>query len=338
MSPFLHFPDAMIVTDAALRITAWNQAAERLYECPASDACGRPIDTVLQADLEVAGPQTIGALAHGGTGRAELAQRTGTGRRLWVDCALGVLEDGYLIVARDVTARRDAEAQVQDYQRRLRDLAAELTLAEERQRRELAADLHDHLGQALAMLRLKLMRLKGDAVFCGLDTDLDAMQTLLGQAIRYTRTLTFEISPPVLHELGLAPALEWLAEHLDGKQGLAVKLHAEVPVDPLPETMRVLLFKSVRELLTNVVKHANARTAEVRTALESGALVISVGDDGVGFEPETHLHPQGVAGTFGLFSILERVRALGGRLEIDSAPGTGARVRLVVPWPGGGAP
>jgi signal transduction histidine kinase len=293
------------------------------------------VDAVIEADPERRTTATLATLVDA---RAELAHRTPTGRRLWVDCAVGAYGEGRLIVARDVTARHDAEAQVQDYQRRLRDLASELTLAEERQRRELAADLHDHLGQALAMLRLKLMRLKGDAVFCGLDADLEGMQTLLGQAIRYTRSLTFEISPPVLHELGLAPALEWLAEHLDAKQGLTVRLRAEVPVEPLPEAMRVLLFKSVRELLTNVVKHASARNATIETTLESGALVIAVADDGVGFDPTTHLHPRGEAGTFGLFSILERVRALGGRLEIDAAPGAGSRVRLVVPRPSGVTP
>jgi PAS domain S-box-containing protein len=335
MSPFQHFPDAMIVTDAALRITAWNAAAERLYERTAAEACGHDLDAVIEPDPTVGATATLRTLVDA---RAELAQRTPSGRRLWVDCAVGAYGEGRLIVARDVTARHDAEARVQEYQRRLRDLAAELTLAEERQRLELAADLHDHLGQALAMLRLKLMRLKGDAVFCGLDADLEGMQTLLGQAIRYTRSLTFEISPPVLHELGLAPALEWLAEHLDAKQGLTVRLRAEAPVDPLPEAMRVLLFKSVRELLTNVVKHANAKTATIETTLESGALVIAVADDGVGFDPTTHLHPRGDAGTFGLFSILERVRALGGRLEIDARPGAGSRVRLVVPRPAGVGP
>ena len=224
------------------------------------------------------------------------------------------------------------ERQVAERTASLRRLAAEVSLAEERERRRIAEDLHDHLGQALALMKIRLQSLRGDAMFGGHDAALEELVSLSDQAIRYTRGLTFELSPPILYELGLGPALEWLGEDTARRHGLRVKVRQRSR-DPLPDDLKVTLWKSARELLHNVVKHAQAKSVEVTLEIRDGIVTLEVADDGRGCDPaQARL---GSGAQFGLFAIEERLRQLGGSMELDSAPGRGMRVRLGAVIPGG---
>jgi signal transduction histidine kinase len=224
------------------------------------------------------------------------------------------------------------ERQVAERTASLRRLAAEVSLAEERERRRIAEDLHDHLGQALALMKIRLQSLRGDAMFGGHDAALEELVSLSDQAIRYTRGLTFELSPPILYELGLGPALEWLGEDTARRHGLRVKVRQRSR-DPLPDDLKVTLWKSARELLHNVVKHAQAKSVEVTLEIRDGVVTLEVADDGRGCDPaQARL---GSGAQFGLFAIEERLRQLGGSMELDSAPGRGMRVRLGAVIPGG---
>lgn len=231
-----------------------------------------------------------------------------------------------------LAANERLERQVAERTASLRRLAAEVCLAEERERRAIAADLHDHLGQGLALIRIRLQRLRGDAALGGHGPALDELVALSDQAIRYTRGLTFELSPPVLYELGLGQALEWLGEETARKQDLKVKVRARGS-RPLADDLKVMLWKSARELLHNVVKHAGARRVDITLAAQGEGIVLEVADDGCGFD--VGLARRDAGERFGLFSIEERLRQLGGHLELDTAPGRGTRVRLVVGPPGG---
>jgi signal transduction histidine kinase len=210
---------------------------------------------------------------------------------------------------------------------RLRELAREVALAEERQRRAIALDLHDHLGQALAFIRMQLSDLQGDVVFSGFEGRIEGITSLLDKAIAYTRTLTAQISPPVLYELGFQPAVAWLADQVSSKHGLPVRVHATGDASVEEEAGRIMLFLAVRELLINAVKHSNARRAEILLDGDDDTVRVEVRDDGEGFDPEAPTCREG----FGLFSIAERIRSLGGTVHIDSAPGTGTRVALTIP-------
>ncbi len=233
----------------------------------------------------------------------------------------------------EIEEHRRARREIERHREQLVRLASELSLAEERERRAIAADLHDHLGQALAFVKLRLTQLAGNAVFCGFESGLQEILELLDRAIRYTRSLTGELSPPVLHELGLAPALEWLGERFASKHRLPVDVEVANDLPVLSQSARVMLFKSVHELLTNVVKHARAGRARVALRSDGAWLVVSVADDGVGFDPvrAEALAADAEGGAFGLFSIRERARWLGGRLEVASRPGAGAALTLHVP-------
>lgn len=214
-----------------------------------------------------------------------------------------------------------------DHRESDRALAREVALAEERQRRAIASDLHDHLGQALAFLRLQLSDLRGDVVFSGLESRLEPVQALLDKAIRYTRTLTAEISPPVLYELGFLPAVEWLVDRMRAKHDLPVKLDAGGELRVEDEASRVVLFLAIRELLINAAKHAEARRVCLRLEGRPDAIRVAVEDDGSGFDPSAPLATDG----FGLFSLTERVRSLGGTVDIRSAPRRGTTIELSVP-------
>lgn len=214
-----------------------------------------------------------------------------------------------------------------NYQNQLRDLGMNTFLAEEKQRKKIASDLHDHVGQALAMLKFKLGKLKGDAVFCGFDSDIDDMRKLLDQIIAYTRELTVELSPPILHELGFSKAMIWLKDQMAKKYRLTISLNDEANVYIHDEALRLALFRSIQEILINTVKHAKTSEASLNISRldVNDELVIKIEDQGQGFSSEM-MKTSG----YGLFSIKERMQTLGGTFEIHSVPSVGTKTILKI--------
>ena len=209
------------------------------------------------------------------------------------------------------------------YQAQLRSLATELSLTEERERRRIAADLHDHIGQTLATAKIRLGAL-------GWTHPVEEIQGLLEDAIRYTRSLTFELSSPVLYELGFAPAVEQLAERMQEKHSLPVTVRDEAGSEPMDDEVKIVLFKAVRELLMNVVKHARASRAEVDIRKASRFVEVVVADNGSGLSAGRAAASAQMGG-FGLFSIREGLRHLGGEFSIRSAAGGGTMAILRAP-------
>ncbi len=213
----------------------------------------------------------------------------------------------------------------------LRALAAELTLVQQRERRRMAKLLHDHLQQLLVGANIRVSML-GTSATAPVKRAADEIEKLLVESIDATRALAMELSPPVLHDLGLPAGLEWLAQWMAGKHGLTVKLDIENPIPPLADDVKILLFESVRELLNNIVKHAHTASASVSLRrLGAGDLQITVSDSGLGFDPKERNSRGVTADGFGLFTIQERLDLLGGRMEIQSAPAEGSRFTLVAP-------
>jgi PAS domain S-box-containing protein len=231
----------------------------------------------------------------------------------------------------DITQEKAAQAEISAYQERLRALASELSLTEERERRLLAADLHDHIGQILALAQIKLGALRQQASSLESQASVTEVRDYIGQAIRYTRSLTYELGLPILYDLGLEAALEWLAEQMHEQHGLAIRVHRDQQVKPLGEAARVLVFRVVRELLTNVVKHAEASKVDIAIAKRGPFMHIQVEDNGVGFDLADSGPRTGKSSGYGLFSIRERLTSLGGLVKIDSLPGKGTRVSITVP-------
>lgn len=222
-------------------------------------------------------------------------------------------------------------------QERLRTLATELNLAEQRERKRLAAELHDHLQQLLVLCKLKLgqgKRLAQEVPVCA--ENIQQVDDVLAEALTYTRTLVAELSPPVLRDHGLAAGLRWLGDYMK-KHDMAVTVTvAEEDQLRIPEDQTVLVFQSVRELLMNSWKHAGTGTAAVIMERHADALRIEVQDNGRGFTVPADDTASERSPRFGLFSIRERMKAVGGSLDIESMPGRGTRCILKIPLSGHG--
>ena len=355
--------DAVVATDAAGVVTFVNAVAVQLLGKPAKDIIGHPLAEVFKivneesrravdspVDRVIREGVVVGLANHTVVLRPD-------GTESPIDDSAAPIRDsedrlvGVVLVFRDITERKQSELQMQRWsadlearvrertselihsQERLRTLASQLNLTEQRERRRLAANLHDYLAQLLALARMKLgqamQRLSGDRT--GTESSLTEMDNLLQQCLHYTRTLMAQLSPSVLHDLGLVQALYWLAEQMV-EQGLKVDVQVFTKEQPrFSENQSDLLFQAVRELLTNVVKHAGVPKAMVSVDKQDrDTWLITVQDRGVGFDINTvHYTPSGEH--FGLFSIQERMEAMSGWCRIDSIPGRGTKVELGLP-------
>jgi PAS domain S-box-containing protein len=275
------------------------------------------------------------------------------GTKLFVSESAFVVRDGsgnilyYEGTAQNITERKKAEEKLLLYQEQLRSLASQLSLAEEQFRRRIATELHDHISQNLAISKIKLESLI-DPAKPDLAKSINEVTGLIAQTIDVTRSLTFEMSPPVLYELGFEAAVGWLARQTRQRFGLEVEFADDGIPKPLDTDIRMLLFQAVRELLVNVVKHAKAGKAKVSTARLPGSgpglrrdessrgrdrIRITVEDDGVGFDVSSTSTNAGdyTKGGFGLFNIRERLDRIGGSVDIRSKQGHGTRVTLIAP-------
>ncbi|MCX5771741.1 MAG: response regulator [Candidatus Hydrogenedentes bacterium] len=213
----------------------------------------------------------------------------------------------------------------------LRALASELIQSEQRQRRRLAQMLHDQLQQFLIAAKFRIGALRSRIADDEQIQAVDEIDELLDESVKASKVLTIELSPPILYDAGLVPALEWLARWMREKHGLTTAVDADEEAEPASEDIRALLFEAVRELLFNIVKHAHIDEATVLVEKTSDdQITVTVEDTGSGFDPIAAQDRRG-GGGFGLFSIRERFGLVGGRMDIETAPGRGTRVTLRVP-------
>jgi signal transduction histidine kinase len=261
------------------------------------------------------------------------------GSRFYASGVLAPLQEGadsgYVKVARDLTERRQMEerleAQVKQRTAQVRELVTQLTMSEQEERRRVSAILHDDLQQRLFSFMFQLASLR--EALDGAQTEtarqlISEMEDALRRSVQITRELSVDLSPPVLHDDGLAAAVQWLATQMGQQQGLVVDIQAEPRFPLLNEDVRVLLFQSVRELLFNIVKHAGVNTARVNLVRAGEHLRVEVSDQGRGFAPGG----DGEGPTSqGLRRIEQRMQLLGGGMEIASMPGQGTHVALYVP-------
>ncbi|MBN1699203.1 MAG: PAS domain-containing protein [Spirochaetales bacterium] len=239
---------------------------------------------------------------------------------------------GFVFNIRDITEKMKTKKTLARYRSKLKAISSELTLAEEKERRRIATNLHDHIGQKLALAKIKLGALKASHKNHPDSSVIEEVRSLVEDTIRTTRSLTFTLSPPVLYEFGLIAAFEWLIDHYRDRYGLSCDFYTDIDRIDMNEDMSILLFKIINELLLNVVKHAGTDIAAVDIHGGDDGVTISVCDRGKGFDSgrlETII--SGCKG-FGLFNIRERLNYIGGRLDIESAEGAGTKVNLMIPF------
>ena len=244
---------------------------------------------------------------------------------------LRTLEERNRALEAEIDDRKQAEKQLLTYQIQLRSLSSALVLAEERERRRIATELHDGIGQALAFIQIKMGGVRAAAADTPFIGDLEEIYQLIDQTAQQSQSLTFELSPPVLYELGFEAAVEWLARQIRKQHDIRVVVEDDGSIKPLDEDVCITLFRALRELMINVVKHAQARSAKISTWREEDRVFVAVEDDGIGFDPaQLGAYKYSTSG-YGLFNLQERITHLEGSVQIKSASGRGTRILLGSP-------
>ncbi|MFP4354245.1 MAG: PAS domain-containing protein [Phycisphaerae bacterium] len=232
---------------------------------------------------------------------------------------------------KEVRERRQAERSLLENQQHLRKLASQLSSAEDRQRRQIASDLHDRLSQGLVALKFQLETLLARHVPPERLSDFAGQLDVMDSLVEETRTMMFDLCPPMLYDLGLAAAVEELLRQFQKH----TQIHCEFVDDglaaPLSSEMASFLYRSVREMLINVRKHARAENVVVSISHDRKTLSVSVADDGAGMTTDLEAEPRQPGEKFGLFSIRERLNYFGGWLLQETAPGQGTNLTMIVP-------
>jgi PAS domain S-box-containing protein len=239
-------------------------------------------------------------------------------------------------VATDITETREAQTKLQEKSEQLQRLSQRLLEVQESERRHLARELHDEVGQALTAAKISLQMAQQSTADAGLASDLCKSVDALDDLLRQVRRMSLDLRPPMLDDFGLLPALRWYLEQTMKRSGLEVRLIAPSKLERLEPGLETACYRVVQEAITNVVKHAEASQVEVELAL-GDELNVTVSDDGRGFDVTGAQDKARHGAAAGLGGMLERVSLLNGLLWIDSAPGQGTKVRACFPLQGGRA-
>ena len=222
----------------------------------------------------------------------------------------------------EICERKKKERKIRAYQEKLKQMTSEMSLSEERERRNLASELHERLGHNLALIKMKLAQ----------QSNRETRELLphLNEAIQVTRDLTSELGSPVLYELGFRAALESLAEQFESKHGIKTRVSAYDGASVLEDSVKLILFKAVRELLHNTAKHSRCTEVLIKLDRKGERVQVSVSDNGCGFDHGMRNGESARSG-FGLFSIKERLARFGGTIKIKSEKNRGTAVMLEAP-------
>lgn len=234
-------------------------------------------------------------------------------------------------ILRDITEQKRAEEMLNAKQQQLAAMVIELSLAEERERRRIAAELHDHIGQILLLGKMKLGTIVGSFTSPRDEATYNEVQQLFEQAIHGIRSLTQQLNPPQLGGAGLEAALEWLGRQVKQDYGLSVEFSDDKSSKPLSEEIRSIVYQSARELLINVAKHAGVTAAQLDIARQNDMLCLTVADRGIGLDYRDILQSAPKEGCFGLFNIQQRIKHLGGEVTVKSSRHQGTCITILAP-------
>ena len=227
--------------------------------------------------------------------------------------------------------KHQAESRMRNSARQLKALSRHVLEVQELERRRVAMELHDELGQSLTAIKINLQlgaQLKGQVLA---DLNQECIH-IVEDALLQVRRLATTLRPSMLDDLGLAPALNWIAEQSAGRGGFAVNFHHVRAQARLAPDIETACFRIVQEALTNITRHAQASRVEINLRREDEAVVLSVQDDGIGFDIESMRQRAMLGGSLGVLGMQERASLIGGQLSIQSVPGKGSTVQLTCPW------
>ena len=321
--------DAVVVVDDCRRILDANRSALEMFGRGKEELKGAELDDFMpigrEENLEAEWQEFLQSGEQ--RGECEILRASGTRRIVTYSSKANVLPGRHVSSLRDITQRKHAEHS-------LRELSHRLMRLQDEERRRIARELHDSTGQCLAALHMNLERVRRDAEHLGPKARqaLEDGLRLSQQCSSDVRTISYLLHPPLLDEVGLAPALRWYADGFAERSGIRVALDIPDELNHLPKDVGTTLFRIIQESLTNIHRHSGSATARIRFAVNGGRIQLEVSDTGRGIEVETlRAGEEGVRGLgVGIAGMRERVRQLGGELEIEPGkPGT--IVRAILP-------
>lgn len=331
--------DSVVLSDHDGVVKFLNPAAERLTGWSASRAVGQKLEKVFQLNGEAGAVDAMFRASARGAFVHEATLVTLAGREVCVEVSASLVRDeahgptGSVLVFRDVTVRKHHEAGLRKSQAELRSLAGHLESAREAERTRIAREIHDEFGQLLTGFKIDLAWLEKriaaqpETPREALLEKVQAMTSLLGNMVLCVRRISAELRPGVLDDLGLAAAVEWQTKDFQRRTGIKATVKAELSERPLPREIATALFRVLQESLTNVARHAEAKSVRVKLAEQDGRIVLQIKDDGRGIS-ETELTK---SGAFGLMGMRERILPFHGQCEIEGQPGRGTTVSVFVP-------
>jgi two-component system, NarL family, sensor histidine kinase UhpB len=326
-------PVAIWITDAE-RIVFANRACAALFGASEREALiGRSIYELLAPESCGAVRQMVTQALHGAASASTIHERIARldGQQRDVVIAIASLPDhGHTVmqmVITDISEREHENRELERSRRRLRSLSASMVHAREDERRRIARELHDELGQRLTALKMELASLKGDAPGSAPARRIDAMLEMVDDTVATVRRIATELRPLMLDDLGLNAAIGWLADSWSRRMGVAVTLHLGAAEPAIDDAGSIALYRMVQEALTNIARHARATKVCIEVQHSGSDLLLTVLDNGVGFDEASMFRE----GSHGLMGIRERALMLGGELMIGNSPSGGGRVTVRLP-------
>jgi PAS domain S-box-containing protein len=331
--------DAVITVDAAQRVVLFNRAAEEVFGWTREEAMGASLDLFIPERFRVSHRELVGRF-----GESPIPSRRMGGQRIVrglrkngeefpIDASISHVEEQgelyYTVILRDVTERVRAEEELRASREEIRDLALAASTVREDEKRRIARELHDELGQALTALKIDVGWLR-EHVPPGSDAlqdKLAAMQEQLDATVGAVRRISADLRPLMLDDLGLVAACEWLVDNFRARTGAACEMVLGAGDLDLPDPNATAVFRVLQESLTNIARHAGATRVEVTLERLGATAVLTVRDNGRGFDPAGPRRQ----GSHGLMGVRERAYLLGGQSRIESAPGAGTLVELRLP-------
>ncbi|MFN0729227.1 sensor histidine kinase [Polaribacter gochangensis] len=263
------------------------------------------------------------------------------GHFIWLETlATSITKDNeivsYVSSSRDITPWVLAKQEIQENQALLQKLTTEITLIEEKQKKEIATNIHDHLSQSLVISKMRINELKRNPVFKKVGKDLLFIEKHISEALENSRKITYELSPPVLYQLGIIDALNWLLDNIETTHKIKCELNCNVIHIKLSDVKAILLYRSIQEVVMNSIKYAKASSINLTIDKTDSEIQISIRDNGVGFDITTlnrkhHNKESDLGSGLGLFTIKERIRNIQGEFSILSEINVGTTAKIVVP-------